>query len=147
MINAAAALAGQPGLAQMMVSLVVGLAFLIFFIACGWKIYAKAGQPGWAVLIPIYSTIVLCKIVGKPSWWVVLTLIPLVGPIIALVLVFNLATVFGKSGGFAVGMIFLGFIFFPILAFGSSRYIGPGGNALGMGMGMPGAGGMAGRGY
>lgn len=106
------------------VGLVIYLAFLAFFIAVGWKIFAKAGQPGWAVIVPIYNLIVLMKIVGKPAWWFVLMLIPFVNLIIGILVSIELAKVFGKSTGFGLGLAFLGIIFGPILAFGDARYQG-----------------------
>jgi hypothetical protein len=58
------------------------LAFMILMIAACWKIFTKAGQPGWAAIIPIYNWYVLCKIVGRPGWWVILLLIPFINFII-----------------------------------------------------------------
>ena len=104
---------------------IIMLAFLIFFIASFWKIFSKAGEPGWACLIPIYNTIVLLKIVGRPWWWLLLMLIPIVGLIIVIIVYIDLAKSFGKGGGFAAGLILLGFIFFPILGFGDATYNGP----------------------
>lgn len=109
------------------VVLLVQLAILVFFVVCGWKVFTKAGQPGWACLIPIYNIIVFLKIVGKPAWWVVLFLIPVVNFIIAIICSFEMAKVFGKSTGFGIGLAFLGFIFMPILAFGDAEYTAPAG--------------------
>lgn len=103
------------------------LAIMVFFIACMWKIFTKAGKPGWAALIPIYNTIVMLEIVGKPIWWIVLFLIPLVNLVVAIMLLVELAKSYGQSTGFALGLLFLPVIFYPILAFGSSTYVGPGG--------------------
>jgi hypothetical protein len=100
------------------------LAILVLTIVAMWKVFAKAGQPGWAVLIPIYNTIVLLRIVGRPWWWILLMLIPLVNIVITILVVVELAVVFGKGGGFAVGLIFLPFVFYPILGFGSATYVG-----------------------
>jgi hypothetical protein len=92
-------------------------------IASMWKVYAKAGKPGWAALIPIYNLVVLLQIVRKPLWWIAMFFIPLVNFIFLILLYIELAKSFGKSGGFAAGLIFLAMIFFPILGFGSSRYV------------------------
>ena len=100
-------------------ALIAWAVVMLFVIAVGWKIFAKAGQPGWAVLVPIYNIIVAVKVMGKPGWWFLLMLIPGVNAILAGLM---FAKVFGKGTGFALGLIFLGFIFYPILAFGSSRY-------------------------
>ena len=88
-------------------------------------IFDKAGQPGWAALIPIYNVIVLLQIVGRPVWWFILMLIPFVGFIIGILVVVDLAKSFGQSVGFAIGFLFLPFIFAPLLAFGDASYRGP----------------------
>jgi Family of unknown function (DUF5684) len=98
-------------------------AYAILIIAAWWKIFSKAGQPGWAAIIPIYNWIVWCKIVGRPAWWVLLLLICF--PIFFIILSIDLAKSFGKGVGFAVGLILLSIIFFPILGFGSATYQGP----------------------
>jgi hypothetical protein len=97
---------------------------IIAMIAGLWKTFTKAGQPGWASIIPFYNFVVLADICGKPWWWLFLALIPFVNIIIVIILYLKLAEVFGKGGGFAVGLILLPFIFFPILGFGNARYLG-----------------------
>ena len=105
--------------------IIIWLAIVIFFIAAMWKIYVKAGQPGWAVLIPIYNWYILLKIAGKPWWWLLLYLIPIVN-IIYVIWTYNmLSKSFGKEEGFTVGLLLLGIIFFPILGFGDAKYLGP----------------------
>ena len=106
------------------------LAFMILMIAACWKIFTKAGQPGWASIIPIYNWYVLCKIVGRPGWWVILLLIPFVNFIIGIILCIDLAKSFGKGVGFGIGLILLSLIFFPILGFGSAQYQGPAAGSL-----------------
>jgi hypothetical protein len=101
------------------------LAFTILMIAACWKIFTKAGQPGWAAIIPIYNWYIFCKIVGRPGWWVILLLIPFVNFIVGIILCIDLAKSFGKGVGFGIGLILLGIIFFPILGFGSAQYQGP----------------------
>jgi hypothetical protein len=98
---------------------------ILFYVVTMWKIFTKAGQPGWAAIIPIYNLVVLHQIVGKPIWWIVLYIIPLVGIIIGIIVTHALSTSLGKGTGFTVGLIFLGFIFYPILAWGESQYLGP----------------------
>lgn len=100
-------------------------AFGILMIAAWWKIFSKAGQPGWAAIIPIYNWIVWCKIVGRPWWWILLLLIPFVNLIILIILIIDLAKSFGKGVGFGIGLLLLPFIFFLILGFGSAHYQGP----------------------
>lgn len=105
--------------------LLVYLALIVVVIAGMWKMFAKAGQPGWAAIVPIYNIYIWCKIVGRPGWWVLLLLIPIVSIIFAIILCVDLAKAFGKGVGFAIGIIFLGFIFIPILGFGKAQYQGP----------------------
>lgn len=107
---------------------IVGLLYLtviVLMIASMWKVFVKAGKPGWAAIIPIYNIIILLEIVGRPIWWIVLLLIPLVNIVAAIIVMIDLSKSFGKGTGFAIGLLFLGFIFFPILAFGDAIYQGP----------------------
>lgn len=130
--------------------MIVYLAIIILLIASMWKIYTKAGQPGWACIVPIYNVIVLLRIVGKPTWWLFMMLMPLVSfvffpvsvvlfgivyfitlvvTIVYVVWTYNmLSKSFGRDEGFTAGLILLGFVFFPILGFGSATYLGPYGN-------------------
>jgi hypothetical protein len=104
--------------------LIVGLLVAVIVIAAMWKIFTKAGQPGWASLIPIYNIYILCKIVGRPGWWVILMFIPIVNLIIWIIVSIDVAKNFGKGTGFGIGLALLGFIFYPILGFGSAHYQG-----------------------
>ncbi|BDV41880.1 hypothetical protein GURASL_08030 [Geotalea uraniireducens] len=104
-------------------SLVAVLVVLfLFFLAVYWKVYVKAGEPGWSSLIPFYNLFILVKIAGKPWWWFLLLFLPLVNIIVAVLLHLALAARFGKGVLFGLGLAFLGFIFFPILAFGKAEY-------------------------
>jgi len=96
----------------------------VIVIASLWKVFTKAGKPGWACIIPIYNIIVLLEIAGKPLWWIILFLIPLVNLVVVILTYVSLAQNFGKGVGFALGLVFLPFIFFPILGFGSAQYKG-----------------------
>jgi hypothetical protein len=104
---------------------IVWLIFIVVVIASMWKVFDKAGKPGWAAIIPIYNTIVILQIAGKPLWWFLLFLIPLVNIVIAIIVYIDFAKSFGKGTGFGLGLAFLGFIFFPILAWGDAQYQGP----------------------
>lgn len=101
---------------------IIWLAVAIVAIAGVWKTFVKAGKPGWASIIPIYNLIVMLEIAGKPIWWIILLLIPLVNLIFGIIVYIDLAKNFGKGLGFALGLIFLSFIFFPILGFGDAKY-------------------------
>jgi hypothetical protein len=105
----------------MAISLVIGLIALV----AQWRIYQKAGRPGWAAIVPIYNFYVLLKIVGKPGWWLLLMLIPGVNIVFAIWTTNMLSKSFGKDVGFTLGLLFLPFIFYPILGFGSAKYEGP----------------------
>jgi hypothetical protein len=104
------------------VIVVVMLAIGLFYVACMWKIFVKAGEPGWYAVIPILNTYTLIKISGRPGWWLLLMLIPCISFVIAIIVMIDLASAFGKSSGFGLGLAFLGFIFLPILAFGDAQY-------------------------
>ena len=101
------------------------LILAVLLIASLWKVFTKAGKPGWAAIVPIYNLIVLFQIVGRPWWWLLLMLIPFVNFIIAIIVYIDLAKSFGKGVGFGIGLLFLSFIFLPILAFGDAQYVGP----------------------
>ena len=101
------------------------LAFMVLMVASLWKIYDKAGEPGWAAIVPIYNVVVLLKIVGRPIWWLVLLMIPFVNFIIAILVMIDLAKSFGQGAGYGLGLVFLPFIFSPMLAFGDASYRGP----------------------
>jgi hypothetical protein len=103
---------------------VIALAIGLLLIVAMWKIFTKAGHPGWASLIPIYNAYILLKIAGKPGWWLILFFIPLVNIVIFILVGIGLANAFGKGAGFGLGIAFLGFIFLPILAFDGSQYRG-----------------------
>lgn len=111
-----------------MVSTIISLILGIIAIVAMWKIFKKAGKPGWASIIPIYNSVVMFQICGMNPWLLLLAIIPFVNfvtaPILAILINVNLAKKFGKGGGFAVGLIFLNFIFTLILAFGDSEYQG-----------------------
>ncbi|MGB0758974.1 MAG: DUF5684 domain-containing protein [Rubripirellula sp.] len=104
----------------------ISFLFSLILIAGLWKVFSKAGKPGWAAIIPIYNIIVMLEITGKPLWWIVLFLIPvvnLIAPLIVMILVYaTLAERFGKGVGTIIGLILVPFIFIPILGFGSSTY-------------------------
>jgi hypothetical protein len=112
-------------LAIMGIFYLIYFAVLIFIIVAEWKIYTKAGKPGWASIVPIYSSIVSMEIIGRPGWWFLLYMIPLFGLYVMVLDSILLARSFGKDTGFGIGLLFLPIIFYPILAFGSSQYQGP----------------------
>ena len=100
--------------------LILYLVLAIFYLIVMWKIFVKAGKPGWGIIIPIYNIILMLEMTSRPTWWIVLWLF--FSPVMFIIYCFDLAKAFGKSSGFGVGLWFLGFIFFPILAFGSAEF-------------------------
>jgi hypothetical protein len=104
---------------------IIGLLIALLLIVAMWKVFTKAGQPGWASIIPIYNLYIWCKIVGRPGWWIILMLIPFVNIIVGIILCIDMAKSFGKGAGFGIGLALLGVIFLPILGFGSAQYQGP----------------------
>ena len=86
--------------------------------------FAKAGLPGWGVLIPIYNVYLLCKLAGKPGWWLILFFIPIVNIIIGLLVVIGIAENFGKGIGWAIASIFISFILYPMVGFSDDQYVG-----------------------
>ena len=102
---------------------IFSLVVLIVSIVSTWKIFEKAGKPGWAAIVPIYNIIVLLQIVNLSPWCILLYCIPFVNLIFSIVVTVRLAGVFGKSVGFSIGLIFLNVIFMPILAFSDAEYL------------------------
>lgn len=107
------------------------VAIAIIGIIANWKIFSKAGKPGWACLVPIYANVVQFQIVGLNPWLLLLFIVPIVNfvavIIFAIMIPFRLAKSFGKDMGWGFGLWLLPFIFNLILAFGSSEYVGPNG--------------------
>jgi hypothetical protein len=110
--------------------MIIYLVLIVSIIVSMWKIFTKAGKPGWAAIVPIYNIIVLQEIVGKPAWWIILYFIPLVNLVIAVWTTNLLSKSFGNSEGFTLGLLFLPFVFYPVLAFGNSSYHGPVGGQM-----------------
>lgn len=105
----------------------VAAAIGIVSIVAMWKIFTKAGEPGWAAIVPIYNIIVLLKISGKPTWWLIMFFIPIANIVFMILALAGLSRSFGKDAGFTVLLVLLPFIGYPILGFGKAAYVGPGG--------------------
>ncbi len=115
---------GTTGMIFMAVWLVVCLTIL----AGIWKVFTKAGQPGWGALVPIYNTYLMTKIAQRPAWWLILMFIPVVNIIVHVVLSMDIARHFGKGAGFGVGLAC--FVFYPIIGFGGAHYDGHDSHAM-----------------
>ena len=98
--------------------------FSIIAVISMWRIYKKAGQPGWAAIIPFYNIIVWLKIISKPAWWLILLFIPIVNIVISIWMTNLLAKAFERKIGFTLGLIFLNIFFYPLLAFKDYNYTG-----------------------
>lgn len=116
--------ASDSGGAAGLIFFVFALAVAVFYIATVWIIFTKAGRPGWAAIIPIYNTIVLLQITGHSGWTILLFLIPFVNIVFGIIVYNDLSKAFGHGVGFMLGLLFLTPIFYPILAFGGSKYVG-----------------------
>jgi len=100
----------------------IELALLGLVIVAMWKVFEKAGQPGWASIVPLYNLYILIKIAGRQWWWFLLMLVPLVNFVICAIISIDIARKFGKEAGFGVGLFILPFIFYPMLGFGQDTY-------------------------
>ncbi|NBD12638.1 MULTISPECIES: DUF5684 domain-containing protein [Corallococcus] len=111
---------------------IIYLAVIGLAIAGIWKTFTKAGEPGWAAIVPFYNIYVMTKIVGRPAWWVVLAILPCVNIIALFIIGIDMAKSFGKGTGFGIGLALLGPIFYAILGFGDAQYQGPAAASGGM---------------
>ncbi len=101
------------------------IAFIFYFLIpaiASWKIYEKAGVNGWSALVPFHRNVKLFEIAGKPVWWIFLYLVPILNVIVYVATLIALSKKFGHGVGFAIGLLFLPFIFFAILGLGKSEY-------------------------
>jgi hypothetical protein len=104
----------------------IQLAIMVLWLAGMWKVFEKAGKPGWAAIIPIYNIIVLLQIVGKPIWWIVLYIVIIGHFLVAM----ELAERFGKSKGWGIALLgFFPFVGYPMIGFGDETYTAPAGSA------------------
>ena len=101
-----------------------GFFVLVVTVVGAWKAFAKAGQPGLFAIIPIINILAIMKIAGKPWWWALLLLIPIVQLFVIFIVMSNVASAYGKGLGFTLGLIFLAPLFWCILGFGDARYQG-----------------------
>ena len=102
------------------------LAVIAFYVFCMWRMYAKAGEPGWACLVPIYNYYVMLKIGGKPGWWILLMFIPFVNIVVSIMALSAFLSAYGRRGaGPVLLMMFFGAFYLPYLAFsGNVQYVG-----------------------
>lgn len=115
---------GDSGGAAALVPMIILLLITIAFILGMWKLFEKAGKPGWAAIIPIYNIIVALEIAGKPVWWIILFCIPIVNLIVSILFWIALAEAFGKSALYGIALLFFWPILLPILGFSGAKYVG-----------------------
>jgi hypothetical protein len=105
--------------------LLIWLALFVTLIVSMWKIFQKAGKPGWAAIVPFYNIYVMLQVAGLPGWWLILFFVPFVNVIIGIIAIVYFVKSFGRGAGFAVATIFFPYVTYPILAFGKDKYVGP----------------------
>lgn len=108
-----------------LIPLIIAVIVTVIVLIAEWKIYKKAGKPGWAVIVPIYNIYILQEIVGRPAWWTALYFLPIANMVVAIINAIDLAKSFGKDTGYAILLILLPFVGYPMLGFGSAEYTGP----------------------
>ena len=101
----------------------ISLGLVLLSVVAMWRLFSKAGQPGWHALVPVLNTYTLIKVSGRPGWWFFLFFVPCVGYVAAIIVFYDVAKAFGRSSAFGVGTVVLSPIFFAILAFGSSEHV------------------------
>jgi len=112
--------AGTAGI----VCMLIALAIAVLVIVGTWKIYTKAGEHGWASIIPFYNLFCLYRLTWGQGIYFLLLLIPGANLIIQIITTYKLAKVFGKGTGFFFGLLLLPEIFYIILGFGKAEYVG-----------------------
>ena len=120
-----------PTVAQLdvIVGVIWMLVFLLTFIGLA-KMFSKAGLPAWYAFIPILNFLAILRIAGRPPWWLLLWVLPLVNAVVSVIVWMDVAQRFGRGTGTGLGLAFLPFIFFPILGFGSATFRGVGGEQV-----------------
>lgn len=106
--------------------LILSLIMILLTLIASWKLFEKAGLPGWKGLIPIYNTYCLYQMAfGKgKDWYIICLLVPCVNAILSIVYSVKLAKVFNKGIGYTLGLMLLNPLFMMILAFGDAEYVG-----------------------
>ncbi len=123
-------------IAGFLVGIVLILALIAVAVLCivaMWKLFIKAGKPGWASIVPFYNTYVMVELAGRPAWWfAVIILVPLVGTVFSLIVIIDFVKAYGKDTVFGVLSWFFPFVTFPMLAFDkNTHYVGNGATAPG----------------
>lgn len=110
---------------QIVVFLTIWSAMFTLVAASMWRVFAKAGRPGWGALVPFYNLYLIVRIAGRPGWWTAAIFIPVIGWFVVVKVIVEFAARFGKGQYFAVGLLVANVVFWPILAFGRAQYQQP----------------------
>ncbi|MBC7764658.1 hypothetical protein H7Y29_02995 [Microbacteriaceae bacterium] len=134
MLNSTAA-SSSSNIVGFLFSIVMVLALIgiiVLLVTAMWKLYAKAGKPGWTSIVPFYNTYIMVELAGRPVWWfAVILLVPFVGTVLSLIVIIDFVKAYGKSTGYGVLSWFFPYITFPIMAFDkNTHYIGNGSTDL-----------------
>ncbi len=120
---------GREALAFWGIFWLAPIAFVLTFllslltVAGMWKIFEKAGKPGWTAIVPVYNLVIMLEITKRPVWWILLFFIPFANIVVGFILMYALARSFGKGIGYTIGLIFLPWVFYPMLGFGAASYV------------------------
>jgi len=106
------------------VLIVLWVIVAVVLVIANWKIFTKAGKPGWAILVPVYNIVVMIQIIDKPMWWIVMLFIPIANIVFMIKILYNLVLKFGQPGWHVVLALFVGVIYYPYLAFSKASYQG-----------------------
>lgn len=104
---------------------IIVLAVAVVVLVAWWKLFVKAGKPGWAAIVPFYNTYCLFDMSFGNGWLFLLCFVPCVNVVMLIIMWIKLAQAFGKGAGFGIGILFFPYIFLMILAFGDAQYYGP----------------------
>ncbi len=93
--------------------------FLIVQVIHGlgtWKLYEKAGRKRWEAFVPVYNSIVLMRIIGRPTLWTILLFIPIINLIMFPVIWVETLRSFGKksTADTFLGLFTLGFYIYYV---------------------------------
>lgn len=121
MNDAAVAAVAAGSIVYSLVMLAIAVVALIGL----WKVFEKAGKPGWGAIVPFYNLYCLFEMSFGTGWLFLLMFVPCVGQIMLIIMWVKLAVAFDKGVGFGIGILFLPFIFLPMLGFGDAQYVGP----------------------
>lgn len=103
----------------------VAVALLLVIAVSLWRVFTKMGQQGWTGIVPVLNFVSIGVLAGRAWWFGVITIVPCIGFFFVVVLLHDLAKMFGHGILFTIGLVVLPFVFLPYLAFvPSQRYVG-----------------------